>query len=90
MVSYNNCLTIGVTDEGLYLAVFPLFRPGHPPLLIDWSALGPFTMRKLLWATRYVTTIQIDRADEVRLEIYSKEAVSEIMARLPEPDQSGM
>ena len=36
-VNYKSCLTIGVSDSGLYLSVFPLFRVGHPPLLIPWS-----------------------------------------------------
>ncbi|MCB9076221.1 MAG: hypothetical protein H6631_01365 [Anaerolineaceae bacterium] len=36
MTNYNGVLTIGVNDYGLYLAVFPLFRVGHPPLFIPW------------------------------------------------------
>jgi len=35
--NYSSCLTIGSNYHGLYLAVFPLFRVGHPPLLIPWS-----------------------------------------------------
>lgn len=38
--SYNNCLTLGADPRGLYLGVFPLFRVGHPPLLIPWSELS--------------------------------------------------
>jgi hypothetical protein len=34
---YNNILTIGADARGLYLAVFALFRPGHPPLFIPWE-----------------------------------------------------
>jgi hypothetical protein len=30
-------LVVGANSEGIYLAVFPLFRPGCPPLLIPWS-----------------------------------------------------
>jgi hypothetical protein len=39
---YNGALTVGSGMEGLYLAVFFLFRPFHPPLLIPWGevALG--------------------------------------------------
>jgi hypothetical protein len=39
---YRSCLVVGSSSsssEGLYLAVFPLFRPFHPPLLIPWTAL---------------------------------------------------
>ena len=36
-VHYGNCLSMGADESGLYLAVFPIFRIGHPPLLIPWS-----------------------------------------------------
>ena len=34
-----NLLSIAVLPEGLYLAVHIPFRPGHPPLLIPWTAV---------------------------------------------------
>jgi hypothetical protein len=34
--NYGGCLTVGVDRKGLYLAVWFLFRFGHPPLLIPW------------------------------------------------------
>lgn len=37
MARYNGLLTVGVNPAGLYLAVMPLFRIGHPPLFIPWS-----------------------------------------------------
>ena len=36
---YNNILNIALSDEGLYLAVPPIFRFGHPALLIPWKAI---------------------------------------------------
>ncbi|MEW4561900.1 hypothetical protein AB1K70_05200 [Bremerella sp. JC770] len=36
-IGYNNMLTVGICDEGLYLAVFFLFRVAHPPMLLPWS-----------------------------------------------------
>jgi len=33
LVNYSGCRTIGANDEGLYLAVFPVFRLGYPPYL---------------------------------------------------------
>jgi hypothetical protein len=35
--NYGNCLTVGADSHGLYLAVFVIFRPGHPPLFVPWS-----------------------------------------------------
>ena len=37
MTGYGSCLNVGVTDRGLMLWVFFLFRVGHPPLLIPWE-----------------------------------------------------
>ena len=36
-VNYGGCLTIGSGAQGLYFAVLPFFRAGHPPLLIPWN-----------------------------------------------------
>jgi hypothetical protein len=36
---YNGIVTIGINSTGLYIAPFFLFRAGHPPILIPWSAL---------------------------------------------------
>jgi hypothetical protein len=34
---YRSCMTLGANARGLYLAVLPLFRIGHPPLFIPWT-----------------------------------------------------
>jgi hypothetical protein len=39
LVSIRNCLTIGASREGLYLAMMALFRFRHPPLFIPWSQI---------------------------------------------------
>jgi len=39
-VYYGNCLSVGADESGLYLAVFPIFRIGHAPLLIPWSEVS--------------------------------------------------
>ncbi|ALG66941.1 hypothetical protein [Beggiatoa leptomitoformis] len=36
---YNNCLTLGVTAEGLLIKVILPLRVGHKPLLIPWSEI---------------------------------------------------
>lgn len=35
--NYGACLTMIVNEQGLGLVVFPLLRPGHPPLFIPWT-----------------------------------------------------
>ena len=38
---------MGVSAEGLYLAVFPLMRFGHPPLFFPWTDLDLRRARRL-------------------------------------------
>lgn len=38
-VSYGSCLSIRTSSAGLYLSVFSLLRPAHPPLFIPWFDL---------------------------------------------------
>lgn len=38
--NYNNCITVGADKYGLYLAVLPMFRVGHPPLFFPWADIS--------------------------------------------------
>ena len=46
-VSFNNCLTIGASVQGLYLAMPFLFSVGFPKLFIPWSDIK--IARKEFW-----------------------------------------
>ena len=52
LVNYNRVLTLGASQEGLYLACMFLFRFMHPPLLIPWSEIK--VRRKKGWVFDYV------------------------------------
>lgn len=52
LANYNNVLTIGVSQQGLYLASMFLFRFMHPPLLVPWSEIR--VRRKKGWVFQYV------------------------------------
>src|SRR5437867_2949527 len=39
IAGYRNCLTLGASDEGLYMSVLLPFRIGHPPVLIPWAEI---------------------------------------------------
>jgi hypothetical protein len=52
-VGYNNVLTIGASQQGLYLATMFLFRFMHPPLLVPWSEIK--VQKKKGWVFEYVT-----------------------------------
>jgi hypothetical protein len=38
--TYRACVAIEVGEDGIALRVLPLFRIGHPQLLIPWSAVA--------------------------------------------------
>ena len=41
IAGYHNCITLGVSPQGLYLAAsLPLFRIAHPPLLVPWGEIS--------------------------------------------------
>jgi hypothetical protein len=53
LANYNNILTLGVNQEGLYVATMFLFRFMHPPLLVPWSEVR--VRRSKGWFFEYVT-----------------------------------
>jgi len=66
-VSYSGCLTIYTSPEGLYLSVWPMFRLGHPPLLIPWDAIRNATTRRLLWAESVVFDVGLPKIATLQL-----------------------
>ncbi len=37
---FRNCVNIGANENGLYISLFAIFRPFHPPLLIPWEHIS--------------------------------------------------
>lgn len=52
IAGYHNCLTIGCSHQGLYLATMSLFRFRHPPLLVPWDEIT--VSRRRIVFIRYV------------------------------------
>jgi hypothetical protein len=65
-MGYNNCLAIGSSPQGLYLAVLFIFRVGHPPLFVPWQDIS-VKMGKTLW-WRW-TEFRFRQAPRVHLKI---------------------
>lgn len=57
LANYNGALTVHVEAGGLRLAVLPLSRPGHPPLLIPWGEITEIRPRKVLWQTLFALDV---------------------------------
>jgi len=53
LANYNNVLTMGASQQGLYLASMFLFRFMHPPLLVPWNEIK--VRRNKGWVFEYVT-----------------------------------
>ncbi len=70
LVRYNNCLTIYVSTEGLYLHMIVVFRLGHPDLLIPWSELHDPVTEQILWS-KFVT-LQVGHPTLARLRLSDK------------------
>lgn len=71
--TFRGALNVTVAPQGLYMSAFPLFRAGHPPLLVPWTVFKPFREEKMLWLSTYETDIALDDFDTVTLSVWSRE-----------------
>ena len=67
MTHYNGCVTVGANTQGLYLAIFLLFRLGHPPVLVPWYQVTVRKGKTLFWDW---TEFRFDQAPGVWLKFY--------------------
>jgi hypothetical protein len=79
-VNYGGCLTLGAAPGGLYLAVLPMFRAGHPPLLIPWSDVTAREART--WLAEHVE-LQFARVPRATLRISRRLATPLLEASQP-------
>jgi hypothetical protein len=68
-MQYNNCLTVGLSSQGMYLAVLFLFRIGHPPLVIPWKEVTTTTGKTLWWRW---AEFRFQQAPSVWIRFYGK------------------
>ncbi len=69
---YNNCLTVGVSPEGLYLAMMPFFRLfNHPALLIPWAEIE-VESGKMFFGLYDTVQFRIGTEERVTVKIYGK------------------
>lgn len=69
LANYNNVLTLGANQQGLYLAAMFLFRFMQPPLLIPWGEVR--VRRTKGWIFEYAT-FTLGREVSIPLRIRSK------------------
>lgn len=85
-VGYNGCVTIRISTEGLYLAIWPVFRFSHPPLLIPWSDLHVLRVRPTAWIPD--VTLSAGRPPVARIRLPFR--VLEAARRLGAAESEGM
>jgi len=90
-MGYNNCLTIGANESGLFLSVFFLLRIGHPTLFIPWEDVS-VTMKKGTWG-KY-SELRFRRAPTIPFRMSGKlsDKIAEVAGRMwpEEPQQTGV
>lgn len=67
IAGYRNCLTVGSSQDGLYLSTMFLFRFMHPPLLIPWPEIT--VRRKRLWFLGESVTLGLGRDAQIPLTV---------------------
>ncbi len=79
--NYNGVLHVGVSREGLHLSVMALFRVGHPPMRIPWSAIT--NVRRHREWFRDVCTLRIgEPATTVTLPAHVLDAAGDAVAAM--------
>ena len=53
LIYFNATLDVGITSEGIYLSIFPLFSFALPPVLIPWQAIERIESANRLFVQRY-------------------------------------
>lgn len=69
--SYNRCLTVGASEQALYLSVMIPFRLFHPPLMIPWQEIEVET-GKMLFGLYDTARLRIGTEERVTVRIYGK------------------
>lgn len=74
IAGYGNCLTVGCNHQGLYLAMMPLFRFRHPPLLVPWDEIT-ITRRRIL----FFRMVRFGLGRELDIPIYLRARLADRM-----------
>jgi hypothetical protein len=76
LMSYNNCLTLGGNETGLYLSVLSLFRFQHPPLLIPWPEISVSRQRRF-----FFNYVRLTLGREVKIPLLLRPTIAERLRR---------
>ena len=81
--SYNNCLVVSVSDEGVRIHPMLLFRFAHRPLFIPWDKIAVMGARPELF--RYGTAMEITKPTGVQpLTLYGRPLAESLARHAPD------
>ena len=58
ITNYNRIVRVTVAEDGILLSLPSWFSLAHPPLFLPWSVVGRTEEKRLMFLTRYLTTIR--------------------------------
>lgn len=67
LTQYNNVLTVGANNTGLFMAPLFLFRAWHPPLFVPWSEI--FDVRETQFLFFKFVEMRLGRVEEIPFRI---------------------
>ena len=73
---YGNCLTLRCNPKELYLAMMPLFRFKHPPLLIPWEEIA-VSQRQIL----FLKFVRFGLGRELDIPLYLRPKLADKLRR---------
>jgi hypothetical protein len=84
--NYNNCLVLGSNKYGLYLAVLPIFRVGHPPLFIPWMDISTEEGSRRLWGD----FVKFEFAKQPGVPVVFRKKLAARIFKLRQESQNGL
>ncbi len=84
--NYNNCVNIGANKYGLYLSVLPVFRVGHPPLLIPWTDISTEAAKRRLLPD----AVKFSFAKQPEVPVILSEKLAAAIFKMRQDSQQGL
>jgi hypothetical protein len=82
--NYNGCITIHTSESGMHLAVFPIFRIGHPPLYLPWSVVRLLKTQQGLFGQRFLYDIGTPRIRRISVRADVHQAIQLQQSGVPQ------
>lgn len=74
---YKGCVTIHTSKAGIHLAVFAIFRIGHPPIFFPWSAVRLLKEQQGLLNQRFLYDLGTPRVRRIALQAEIHQAIQQ-------------